>query len=76
MTNMTSKEVLENILVELESIRVRIEWYIHPMIQKSKKTRKKQVLVTCALKVLYATKKYGCSGIEGYIECSKCEFRR
>ena len=44
--------------------------------QKSEKTKKKIKRDDCRSKALYATKKYGCSGIEGSIECLECEYRR
>ena len=46
------------------------------MKQKSKKTDKIPELYGCAFKVLYATKKYGCSGIKGDAECLECKYRR
>ena len=46
------------------------------MEQKSKKTEKMITLNVCSFKALYATKKYGCSGIEEYDDCLGCEFRR
>ena len=48
----------------------------HQNEQKSKKTEKWDGRYTCKLRLLYATKKYGCSGIEGSIECLECRFRR
>ena len=44
--------------------------------QKSKKSAKPTKKFACALKVLYATKEYGCSGFEADSECLVCEFRR
>ena len=46
------------------------------MKRKSEKTEKKIKRDDCRSKALYATKKYGCSGIEGSIECLECKFRR
>ena len=44
--------------------------------QKSKKTGKPSSKFHCGFKALYATRKYGCSGIEDKGECLYCEFRR
>ena len=44
--------------------------------QKSEKTEKPINQYTCILRALYATKKYGCSGIAHNGECLVCEFRR
>ena len=44
--------------------------------QKSKKTGKWDGRFTCKLRLLYATRKYGCSGIEGEAECLLCGWRR
>ena len=43
--------------------------------QKSKKTGKWDGRFTCKFRLLYATRKYGCSGIEGEDECLYCMFR-
>ena len=44
--------------------------------QKTKKTNKMLRFANCRSKALYATKKYGCSGIERCDECLECEFRK
>ena len=43
---------------------------------KSEKTRKMYCRDPCTFKALYATRKYGCSGLKDKTECLSCEFRR
>ena len=59
-----------NLLIE-EQVRE-----LNEVKQKNKKNRKMLDFTRCAFKALYATKKYGCSGIIGMPECLGCEFRR
>ena len=69
---------------ELEVLRESTEAWIAKIMeeewskpeQKTKKTEKKIKNDSCMLKALYATKKYGCSGVEGYVACLECPFRR
>ena len=44
--------------------------------QKREKTGKMIGFQHCSFTALYATKKYGCSGLKDNSECLKCEFRR
>ena len=44
--------------------------------RKSEKTGKMYCRDPCTFKALYATRKYGCSGLKDKTECLECPFRR
>ena len=68
---------LEHIYGEMADLINAIIDTENPILtQKSKKTEKKIVWGDCRSKALYATLKYGCSGLKDKTECLSCEFRR
>jgi len=60
----------------IELVATKVFEKLNEEKQKSKKIKKIHGLFSCKLKLLYATKKYGCSGIEDNSECLSCDFRR